>query len=688
MAYTYEFKQPDGTYQTQTVQTDMSNTAGFLSGNIRNVTNGTVSGTQGINEVNTSTNPIQTQTVTPTPTVTPTTQITNSTNQEATGQNTRFKVLNPAGLTGLAETDLVREGQDIYLKPSALSKINVSSGNYKQVNSPLTSQATIPSTIPQGIFNSFYNQESQDLVRSKISEYENAYNQAVDQFTQMGVFDPMEQYNQLTQQSGVLDLQKKLADTDNALRNLDSDIRSQYAGRDVTESQIQAIIAKQSEPILRSRQYLADQVNSILGNIENQIQLGQQGFSNRFNQALQVLGLKKDTLADLKNELYRQEDLMRQGRLDEINLAMTLAQMPKDFEITLGDGTVLKGGGFVEKQISQIQETDASGRVTVSFIDVNPDSPTFGQIVGKTDLGIVSAPQRSGGGSSSGIDLSQWLSTMPQAPTFEQFIKDKEEQLMMSIRNPEQYRAEYNATYGQAKKDIDSITKLSTLGLEPHQMEIVFGIMEGTQPPITTIQRTPEITKILGGLAMLGYDNTKAVQDWTEMQKRLSTLSSASFVRLENSIRALQGSTEQAEKLYADWQSTGLPTGFSSYNRAALLASSKLPGQAGVAARTLLSHIEDMSNELSVVYRLGNTPTDMALESAAKSLQADWNQAQFAKNLELIRQNMRIRLNSLSQSAYLSNNLYTREQGELLPINQSSTNVWTSGSGNTYNLPY
>jgi hypothetical protein len=210
---------------------------------------------------------------------------------------------------------------------------------------------------------------------------------------------------------------------------------------------------------------------------------------------------------------------------------------------------------------------------------------------------------------------------------------------------------------------------LSKLGLAPHQQELVVGIIKGISPPINPSNpRTVELQKTLGGLAALGYDNSKAWQDWTEMQKRINTLSSTSFVRLENSIRALDGSTEQAERLYAEWQQTGLPSGFSTFNKAALEVSARLPGQAGVAARTLLSHIEDMSNELSVVYRLGNTPTDKALESAAKSLQADWNSGQFAKNLELIRQNMKIRLNSLSQSSYLPENIYTRPEGELLDI--------------------
>lgn len=390
MAYTFNYQDTSGgspVTKTTTSETDLRQTAG---------------GSRFTLVEPTPIQPTQTTPITPQAN-TQTTQTplvnTNPTNQVSTGQNTRIKVSNTNGLAGLTETDLVREGQDIYLKPSALSKINMSSGNYQQVNTPITSSVDIPNTLSQNTFSSINSPSSLNDLQNKIAQGQDAYNQALNQFSTMATYDPLVQYNQAIEQSGVMNLQKQLADTDNALRNLDDDIRSRYAGRDITESQLQALVAKESEPILRSRQYLADQVNSVLSSIENQVQLGQQGFTNKFNQTLQVLGLKKDTLADLKTELNNQLELARTGRLDEINLAMTLAQLPKDYKVTLSDGSVLQGGGMIEKNVSQIQETDANGRVTISFIDTNPDSETFGQVIKTTDLGIISKPQSSGGGS-------------------------------------------------------------------------------------------------------------------------------------------------------------------------------------------------------------------------------------------------------------------------------------------------
>jgi hypothetical protein len=254
----------------------------------------------------------------------------------------------------------------------------------------------------------------------------------------------------------------------------------------------------------------------------------------------------------------------------------------------------------------------------------------------------------------------------------------------------------YQAQLAKAKKDAvvppytpfglatEASQKLDQLGLSPHQQELVASIMRGEQPPITSIQRTPEITKILGGLAALGYDNTKAVQDWTSMQKRLSSMNSTQQLRLAQAVDALDGSIGQAERLYADWQATGLPSGFVDWNKKALEVSSRLPGEAGVAAKTLLSHIEDMAAELATVYRGGNSATDMALAAAQKSLSADWTPAQFARNLELIRENLNIRRNSMANSSQITGNIYSPA-----PVETGiQGNVFKSTSGNTYNLPF
>lgn len=206
------------------------------------------------------------------------------------------------------------------------------------------------------------------------------------------------------------------------------------------------------------------------------------------------------------------------------------------------------------------------------------------------------------------------------------------------------------------------IGRLNEIGLSPAQQELVSAILRGDSPPIPPNNpRTKDIQMVLAGLGALGFDNTKAVQDWTSMQKRLQSMNSTQQVRLFQAVGAMEGSIEQADRLYKEWQATGLTSGFSTFNRAALAASANLPGEKGAVARTLLSHIEDMSAELATIYRGGNSPTDAAFAAAQKSLSADWNPETFEKNLELIRQNLRIRKNTMASATQVIGNQYAPE---------------------------
>jgi hypothetical protein len=228
------------------------------------------------------------------------------------------------------------------------------------------------------------------------------------------------------------------------------------------------------------------------------------------------------------------------------------------------------------------------------------------------------------------------------------------------------------ANEGKLKsKDVE---QLRSIGLNEAQIYNAQGIFNGSIPPPTGHgANTKENLMIKAGLSALGYDLTKASQDWTAMQKRIQTLNSADRVKLEQSLMNLEGSTEQAVRLYDEWKATGLPKGFSSYNWAALQAAKRgLAGEkAAVAANTLISHVEDMANELSVVYKGGGTPTDKGLESAAKSLSSDWSEAVFMRNVQLIRENMQIRRNTMSQVGFIPDNIYSQESPQTQT--QSST---------------
>jgi len=280
-----------------------------------------------------------------------------------------------------------------------------------------------------------------------------------------------------------------------------------------------------------------------------------------------------------------------------------------------------------------------------------------------------------GGGGGGGAGGFNWDSLFSGASTevmgFDEFADDWMKKNQMSI-DPALLQEEYNNYVAQNQSATDNqvmglspsqVALMQGAGLTDIQLANAAGIFNGSRPPLTGIgANSKEGQAVTAGLALMGYDMSKASQDWDAMKKRLSSMNSTQQLKLSQSIYALEGSTHQAEKLYSEWVKTGLPKGYSSYNKAALVASANLPGQAGVAARTLVSHVEDMANELSVVYRGGNTPTDQSLQSARLSLSADWNPEQFKRNLALIRENMRIRQNSIANSGYIEGNIYNRSE--------------------------
>jgi hypothetical protein len=73
-----------------------------------------------------------------------------------------------------------------------------------------------------------------------------------------------------------------------------------------------------------------------------------------------------------------------------------------------------------------------------------------------------------------------------------------------------------------------------------------------------------------------------------------------------------------------------------------------------------------VSAELANVYMGGNSPTDHALQLAAKNLNASWAKGQLDAGIDLARKNLTIRLNSIRSTTpwgYSETNPYGREAG-------------------------
>jgi hypothetical protein len=184
---------------------------------------------------------------------------------------------------------------------------------------------------------------------------------------------------------------------------------------------------------------------------------------------------------------------------------------------------------------------------------------------------------------------------------------------------------------------------------DPQAIAIADSIIRGEQPPDTKgLYRFAG--PVRAQLAKQGYDLTSANLDWQATSKHMATLNGPQQVRLRQSIDFASHSLDQIENLYNQWQQVGPASGFKVLNKGALLAARNLPGEAGAVAQGLIGQINDLTESLGSVYMGGNTPTDNAFKLAQQNLQADWNEDTFKKSLGLVRNNLRMRSNSMLHS--------------------------------------
>lgn len=179
--------------------------------------------------------------------------------------------------------------------------------------------------------------------------------------------------------------------------------------------------------------------------------------------------------------------------------------------------------------------------------------------------------------------------------------------------------------------------------------QIANAIINGHQPPtLTGLYRNA--APVRAALERAGYDFTTAERDYKAVQKHLSTLNGAQQERLRQAVSFTTDSLDIIDQLYNEWSSKGLNTRFKAFNKASLAAAKQLGGEAGATAQALEAQVNDLVSELGTVYKGGNSSTDHSLQLAAENLKTDWNEATFKKALGLIRQNLKIRANSIATS--------------------------------------
>lgn len=179
--------------------------------------------------------------------------------------------------------------------------------------------------------------------------------------------------------------------------------------------------------------------------------------------------------------------------------------------------------------------------------------------------------------------------------------------------------------------------------------DIAEAIISGDQPPdLRGLYK--DKAKVMQALARKGYNLATAERDWQAINKHVATLNGAQQERLRQAISFTSDSIPQIENLYKEWQATGLPSGFKTWNKAALVATTHLPGKTGAVAQNLLTQINDLTSEMGTVYKGGNSSTDESLKLAASNLSGDWNADTFNRAIGQLKINLKIRQNSINSS--------------------------------------
>ncbi len=175
-------------------------------------------------------------------------------------------------------------------------------------------------------------------------------------------------------------------------------------------------------------------------------------------------------------------------------------------------------------------------------------------------------------------------------------------------------------------------------------------IISGVQPPeVGGFGLAKVAPQVRAYLADKGFDLTAATSDWLAVKKYVSSMNSTQQVRLKQATKFSYDSLDIIQNLATQWDAGNFPL----LNSANLvLASQGAYGKdAAKIATKLQAQIADLTSELGTVYKGGNSSTDESLKLAAQNLKANWNKDVLIANIDQVRQNLGIRLNSLKHTS-------------------------------------
>ena len=209
--------------------------------------------------------------------------------------------------------------------------------------------------------------------------------------------------------------------------------------------------------------------------------------------------------------------------------------------------------------------------------------------------------------------------------------------------------------------------------------EAVKGMKDGTLPPQMPGRASKDYTAIMAEAHRQGFDLAGAATDWAATQKHIASMNSNQQLRLNQSINQLPELLDSIDVLADKWKGGRFPL-LNKANLALAKNGAWGPEVASVAVQ-LDAQIAHLTADLANVYMGGNSPTDHALDLAAKSLNASWDQKVLKDMTAMARKNVQIRRNSINNTGVEGaspNNPYAPQQ-QAAPVAAPS-----GGMGLTY----
>ena len=468
-----------------------------------------------------------------------------------------------------------------------------------------------------------------------------------------------ETYQQISTQLGIPAMNTELMNMKNVIEGSEDDIRTEVKAANgfATESQVLALSGARNKQLIKNYNNLLDTKQMAMETLSNMTNLASQDRQfamNTLNQKLQIdqqIIQYRDKMVSAAKEAYA--NIL--NKFGAGGLVATLGSDPSSISLvekTLG----LNQGGL--QQLASYESTLAPKEQVMQMMKDYADAgimptDTVAQATAKLKNSAIYKKQTYIAPTKTGTSGT----ITPVVDSMDAEVKQ------IILNNPGEYgnaADAIDARFGKGtatkydswlkdvyinKKDAN-ILQPKTENLSEAQL-IARAIIDGSQPPTLTGLYSKS-SAVRAELAKQGYDLTNATQDWTATQKYLATLNGASQVRLRQAIQFAAESLPIVEDLSNQWNRGQYPV----LNKAQLLAAKNgLLGQdAQNIATQLEAQIKDMQAELATVYKGGNTATDMGLQQAADMLNADWSAGQLQSAVNLIRKNLQVRINSISNA--------------------------------------